>query len=250
MFPFTTALLLACLLVLALAALHKLRRMHLLLFALQDQARAEAGALFRQLEALQGLYAELGIGKSLPATRGWAASPDFLLALARHALQERPRTVVECSSGVSTVVLARCMQINGAGMVYSLEHDALYAQATRAELERHGLAGFATVLVAPLRMLDIGAAQWPWYAHEALPASLAIDLLAIDGPPMDSGALARYPAGPALFHRLAPNAAVFLDDAGRAAESAILQRWNNEFPQLSQTLLACEKGCAVLRRDA
>ena len=250
MFAFTTILLAAAILGVSLYALHKLRHVHLLVHDLKDQASGDNMALFRQLEALQGLYVDLGLSKSLPATRGWAASPDFLLELARHALQYKPRCVVECSSGTSTLVLARCMQINGGGKVYSLEHDAVYAHETRTQLARHGLSEFAQVLVAPLRRMQIGGAEWPWYAHDVLPAALDIDMLAIDGPPMATGPLARYPAGPALFPRLARNAAVFLDDAKRADETAILARWRLEFPALSQSMRSCEKGCALLRLNA
>lgn len=247
MFPFTTVLLIVVLLGLTVYVLHKVRSVHLLLHQLRDTSRNDTVALFRQLEALIGLYLDLGLTKSLPATRGWAASPDFLAQLARHALEEKPHTVVECSSGVSTLVLARCMQMNGAGKVYSLEHDAQYAGQTRAQLARHGLSEFAEVLEAPLRALPIGALSWQWYTLDALPRATPIDMLVIDGPPRSVGALARYPAGPTLFQRLAPHAAVFLDDAGRADELAILARWKSEFPALVQSTRECEKGCAVLR---
>jgi predicted O-methyltransferase YrrM len=237
----------ACLLLAMLITLHAVRKVHHAVRENHNLARIDAATQFRQLEALLGLYVDLGLNKSLPPTRGWAASPDFLMELARHALAEKPRTVVECSSGTSTLVLARCMQINGAGKVYSLEHDAAYAQATRAQLARHGLSDFACVLVAPLRPHQIGKQSWPWYAHEVLPADLDIDMIAIDGPPMATAALARYPAGAALFHRLTANGAVFLDDARRDDEQAILQRWKSEFPSLNLSVRDCEKGCAVLR---
>ena len=212
MFPLTSFLFTAAILLLCGYTLHKVRLIHLLLHDVRDQSQRENAGLFRQLEALQGLYTELGLKHSLPDTRGWAASPDFLLELARHALSERPQLVVECSSGTSTLVLARCMQINGAGKVYSLEHDPVYARQARQQLARHGLSEWAEVLDAPLAAQDFGGSIWPWYATGGLPARAEIDMLAIDGPPQATRALARYPAGPALFGRLAPGAAVFLDD--------------------------------------
>jgi predicted O-methyltransferase YrrM len=225
----------------------KLRRVQRVVVGMYDLSQIESAALFRQLEALQGLYIDLGFTKSLPPTRGWAASPDFLLELARHALTEKPRVVVECSSGISTLILARCMQLNGSGKVYSLEHDARYAQETRQQLARHGLADYAQVLFAPLNNFTVGADTWQWYVHDVLPPVGPIDLIAIDGPPKDTGALARYPAGPALFPRLAPFGTVFLDDAKRPDERAILARWQREFPGLTQSERDCEKGCVVLR---
>jgi predicted O-methyltransferase YrrM len=234
----------ACLL--SAYTLHKVRLIHILLHDVRDQGHSDNAGLFRQLEALQALYAELRLTRSLPATRGWAASPDFLLELARHALSEQPKVVVECSSGTSTLVLARCMQLNGSGKVYSLEHDPHYAKETRRELLRHGLSAWAEVLDSALTAQEFRNATWPWYDTAGLPPA-PIDMIAIDGPPQATRRLARYPAGPALFARLAPNAAVFLDDARRPDEQAILRRWAEEYPELHQHLLNCEKGAAMLR---
>jgi len=226
--------------------LHKTRLAHLLLHELRDQGRQDSTSLFRQMEALHALYTELQLQRSLPATRGWAASPDFLLELARHALSEQPRLVVECSSGTSTLVLARCMQLNGSGKVYSLEHDPHYAKATRAELARHGLASWAEVLDSSLTAQEFRSATWPWYEAAGLPSG-AIEMLAIDGPPQATRRLARYPAGPALFARLAPDAVVFLNDAKRPDEQEILRRWATEYPEMQQHVLNCERGAVLLR---
>ena len=249
MFALLTPALLAAALLLCLWTLHKVRLIHLLVHEVRDQAASAPATLFSQLEAYDGLQRELRLDRSLPPTRGWAGSPDFLLELARHVQVAQPQVVVECSSGASTIVLARCLQLQGAGQVYSLEHDPVYAAQTRAELARHGLSQWAQVIDAPLRLHQLAGEHWPWYAAERLPAGLAIDLLVIDGPPQATGAQARYPAGPLLFPQLASGAAVFLDDAARRDEQAILRRWREEFPSLRQSLLACEKGCARLLND-
>lgn len=249
MFSYTTAFLMSLVLLLGLYNLRKLRQSHVLLNLMHEQAHQQPATLFRQLEALQGLYVELSLRRSLPDTRGWAASPDFLLELVRHARAAGPLTVVECSSGTSTLVLARCMQLNGAGKVYSLEHDLQYAEQTRQQLQLHGLQGWAEVLYAPLLPHSIGGERWPWYALADVPAT-GIDMLVIDGPPQGTRAQARFPAGPLLFSRLSDNAAVFLDDADRADEQAILQRWQQDFPELLRSSRPCEKGCAVLLRRA
>ncbi|AKU21094.1 class I SAM-dependent methyltransferase [Massilia sp. NR 4-1] len=247
MLPFPSLLFGATLFCLCAYILHKVRCMHLLLHDMRAQSQRDNGGLFRQIEALQGLYIDLGLQKSLPGTRGWAASPDFLLELARHALTEKPMVVVECSCGTSTLVLARCMQLNGAGMVYSLEHDPHYARQTRNQLQRHGLSAWAQVIDAPLYKHELANGAWSWYRPESLPAVAGIDMLVIDGPPMATCALARYPAGPLLFPRLSNGAAVFLDDARRSDEQAILRRWAEEFPEIEQHSLNCEKGAALLK---
>jgi hypothetical protein len=233
-------------LLVCLYTLSKVRKIHILQYSLRDDSEWNINALYCQLEVLLGLYVDLGLTKSLPGTRSWAASPDFLMELVRHTLRQKPTTVVECSSGTSTVVLARCLQMNGGGKVYSLEHDPIYAQQTAAHLARHGLSEFAEVIVAPLEPMTVRGESWLWYGHSTLPESVPIDMLVIDGPPTATGPLARYPAGPALFSRLAEDATVFLDDAKRDSEISILERWKTEFPQLTHYSKYCEKGCAVL----
>lgn len=202
-----------------------------------------ADSSFRQLEALYSVYLDLGFKKSLPPTRKWAASPDILKQLSTYALQARPKLIVECGSGVSTIVLARCVQVNGEGHVYTLEHSPEAAQQTRRNLAQHGLEGYVTVLEAPLRQYELGGQSWSWYSLEGLPDN-GIDLLFIDGPPAATQSLARYPAGPLLLSRLTPGAAAFLDDANRGDEKQIVERWARDFPAYKRGNLDCEKGCA------
>lgn len=203
---------------------------------------------FRQIEALMGLYTDLKPDRSLPETRGWAASPDFLLMLVTHAKEAKPRMIVECGSGCSTVVLARTLALTGAeGRIYSLEHIAEFRQRTIEELVRHEVASLATVLHAPLREYALPSGKWRWYTLEELPDG-EIDMLIVDGPPGTIGPLARYPAGPLLFGRLARHASIFVDDTGRADEGMLIARWMEEYPDLVQEVGTCEKGCVVLRR--
>jgi hypothetical protein len=96
--------------------------------------------------------------------------------------------------------------------------------------------------------MTLDGKSWDWYALTGLPAPLEIDMLVIDGPPETTGPLARYPAGPALFPKLAQGAVVFLDDAMRDTETEILQRWKSDFPGLMQSMAYCEKGCALIKK--
>src|SRR6202021_2796612 len=72
--------------------------------------RTEVKQTFRQLEALQNLNAVLPATDVLPATRGWAASPDLLLVLVDLVISERPSLILECGSGASTLWLALAMR--------------------------------------------------------------------------------------------------------------------------------------------
>ena len=241
-------LLLSGLLALQLYGFWKLRASHRLLRTDISSLERTINSGIGHIEDSLRLSSELRLTRSLPPLRDWAARPDLLLELTHHIQTEQPKVIVECGSGGSTVVLARCVEMNGIGHVYSLEHSPEYADKTRQEIARHQLASFATVFTAPLRRYDINGEQWLWYSFETLPAD-KIDLLVIDGPPGSTGYLARYPAGALLFKDLSMHAAVFLDDADRSDEREILRRWSLEFPAYQQQLRATRYGCAVLRKE-
>ena len=76
----------------------------------EKKIEKEIKQTFRQLEALQNLSAVLPASDVLPATRGWAASPDLLVVLVNLVITERPSLVVECGSGASTLWLALAMR--------------------------------------------------------------------------------------------------------------------------------------------
>ncbi len=78
----------------------------------------------------------------LPPTRGIAASPDFLLCIADHLRTAKPDVVAECGAGVTTLVIARCLQLNGYGKLFSIENDAGQARLARERVHERGLAGF------------------------------------------------------------------------------------------------------------
>ena len=60
-----------------------------------NDIKKEIRQTFRQLEALQNLNAVLPVTDVLPATRGWAASPDLLVVVVGLAVSERQSLVVE-----------------------------------------------------------------------------------------------------------------------------------------------------------
>lgn len=199
-----------------------------------------------QVEGLLGIYAEIRAQRTLPKTRGWAASPDLLHVLAEYVQRRRPMIVLECSSGVSTVLLAASLRNLGRGHVYSLEHDPEYAAKSRALLELHELEKWATVIDAPL--IEVAASTWRgrWYDITGLPVHIRADLLVVDGPPTGTSELARFPALPVLLPFLSEAAVVVMDDATRESEQQTIVKWKELFPHISELPAAkCEKGCVV-----
>ena len=235
------------LLIISLYSIYKIRKIHLATYSLQEDvsaSRREIEVLFSQIQALLALERKLMLSEALPAMRGWAGSPDFLLVVADEVLDRKPSCVMECSSGISTLVVARCLQMIGSGHVFSLEHDLEYAEKTRSLLERYGLADWATVIHAPLQKKSN---ETPWYSEEAIPFNLpAIEMLIVDGPPHSTGALARFPALPRLMSRLSEKCIIILDDASRKDEVEMVEKWKELVPQLTINQRFCEKGLVLL----
>lgn len=234
-----TALLLAAIYIVLLQR-RALRRLN---FLVEHQLSAQAALPDMVAVLHERLGLELG---TLPPADAHTAGPDFLIRIVDHLLTAKPQIVVECGSGTTTCVIARCLEINGTGKFYSLEHHPTYAQATRNFLESRNLSTFASVIDAPLQTYSIGDTDHQWYATDQIPEG-KIDLLIVDGPPFVEGTLARYPVAPLLFDRLAEEAVVFIDDADRASEQAMLRRIEGEFPNLQRRRVSTQRGCVTLR---
>jgi len=215
----------------------------------EADTQKELKQTFRQLEALQNLNAVLPTSDVLPATRGWAASPDLLLALVDLVITERPSLIVECGSGASTLWLALALRRFGIdGRIIALDHDPVFCGRTRAFLARHDVLDPAEVRDAPLESFSLDGETYPWYARTAWEDLAGIDLLFVDGPPAATGPLARYPALPLLNKSLSTIATVVLDDLILPDMREVLARWLDADPDFSSEILPLEKQAAVLRR--
>lgn len=215
----------------------------------EADTRKELKQTFRQLEALQNLNAVLPTSDVLPATRGWAASPDLLLALVDLVITERPSLIVECGSGASTLWLALALRRFGIdGRIIALDHDPVFSGKTRDFLARHDVLDLAEVRDAPLESFSLDGETYSWYARTAWEDLAGIDLLFVDGPPAATGHQARYPALPLLNKSLSPIATIVLDDLIVPDMREVLPRWLDADPGFSSEILPLEKQAAVLRR--
>jgi predicted O-methyltransferase YrrM len=171
----------------------------------------------------------LGAGPAL-ASDDWSLNQSALeLVVAEVA--KRPGAIVECGSGLSTVVIARLLRELDSGLVHSLEHDPAWAERTRSLLAAEGLDR-AVVLTAPLEPHPLAGEAGGWYRRKALAAMPAeVDLLLIDGPPAGEPELRRnrHPALDELSPLLAPGATIILDDAGRPGEAAAIELWSQTY---------------------
>ena len=217
---------------------------------IKQEIRKEIRQTFRQLEALQNLTALLPANDLLPATRGWAASPDLLMVLVDLVISERPSLVVECGSGASTLWLALAMRRFGIdGRIVALDHDPVFGGKTRDLLARHDVSDLAEVRDAPLESFSLAGETYSWYARRAWEDLTGIDLLFVDGPPATTGHQARYPALPLLSGSLSPVATAVLDDLIVPDMQKVLRLWLDAYPDFSSEILPLEKEAAVLRRS-
>lgn len=189
---------------------------------------------------------ELPVG-TLKGTRGWAASPDFLCKIAVAALNSKKLRVVECGSGLTTLVLARCAQLKGSGHIVSLESDEFFAESTLQELQKLGLADYAQVFYAPLVEVPLENRAFKWYdlTHISIPDE--VDLAVVDGPPVTpDNPMSRYPAFPILGAKLIADGRFFFDDVKRAEDSKMIKNIKESNSSFSCLIHDTERGCAEL----
>ena len=198
----------------------------------------ELGHVYHQVEAVEQLLPLLKLSAPLPPSRGWAASPDFLLTLAHVTRRVKPRLTVELGSGVSSLVLAKC----GAKKIVSLDHSEEFGSQTRAMLASHGVRG----VDIRIHELESYAGKYKWYARSTFKSLSKIDLLVIDGPPSSTNPDARYPALEHLIPLLSAKATIVLDDVDRDEERKLADAIAKTLPNHVMTIYPHEKGTAVI----
>lgn len=150
---------------------------------------------------------------------GWgndtfSARHDFLAAVLAYG-RRAAGPILECGSGLSTVVLAKVSR----QPVWSLEHDPRWRDSTQAALAAHDCLQ-AQVLWAPLRSYG----QYTWYDPPLAMMPSDFTLVVCDGPPSGTPG-GRYGLLPMMRSRVRPGCVMLLDDAAREAEALVAERW-------------------------
>jgi len=199
------------------------------------------------MQAYKQLQQALNFDQALPVTADWSAAADFLNLIKDYCLTKKPDIIVECSSGLSTLILSKCCQINNSGHVYSLENAEEYQQKTLKNLKQFKLESYADVIYAPLEQNTINNINYDWYQSNKI-SELKIEVLVIDGPPGFIQKHSRLPAIPILFNQLADDACIFLDDAARKEEKEVVSIWLEQYPSLSHEYIETERGCSIFKK--
>lgn len=193
----------------------------------------------RAMQALMAdpLAAARDPGRLLPdliygwGNESWSGQVAYISAC-MQAVAAAKLPVLECGSGLTTIVLGAICQRTG-NTLWSLEHMPEWADRVSRLTDRHGIAA-AHVVPAPLRSYG----DYDWYAPSlhALPPTFGVVIC--DGPPASTRG-GRYGLS-AMRERLAEGCLILLDDAERAGERSVAQRWQGELPATPR-MLASDK---------
>jgi predicted O-methyltransferase YrrM len=203
---------------------------------------------FQQVEALCNLLAVIRPNTVLPQTRLWSAWPDFLQSVFVLITERRPKLILELGSGVSTLIAAYALKKNGGGRIISLDHLDRCVETARQNIGQHGLQDYVSVVHAPLKSIRLRDREALWYDPAQIESVREIDLLIVDGPPAFVQSMARYPALPVLWEKLASNAVILVDDAYRPDEERMVQQWLKEHDGFEAQFLKFGQGAYVLER--
>jgi hypothetical protein len=177
----------------------------------------------------------------------WALSCEALEWLSEFVSTRNIRTIVECGSGLSTILFGSLVREGRLDQVLSLEHDPRWFEYGRYRLAEKGLAGTVDLQLCPLRQFPVGGYLAKWYDLQGVEAFPA-DLILVDGPPGNSWIHARHPAPHLLKGFVQEGTWLLLDDCDRPQEAEVLAMWLREVPGLElRGTVRVGKGLAVLR---
>lgn len=217
------------------------------------QMERRLSRLDEQVAETQGLaqLSRFNDAYPLPFGGGWALTADAAAILVREIALNKPRTIVELGSGVSTQLIGRMLKEAGEGKLYSLDHEANWADQTRRHIQASGLGDFVEVLDAPLSVQPFSGREFNWYElPEKVRRLESIDLVVVDGPPQSlaPNGTPRYPALPAFINQLSPHAMLYIDDAKRPQEREMIALWSREYPQFESRMYDTAPGTCLFRR--
>ena len=148
----------------------------------------------------------------------WSAQHEFLAACLQH-VRETEGPVLECGSGLSTVLIGAVAQARGI-RVYSLEHEPAWATRVQKSLHKYRIYS-VNMCVAPIRSYG----DFDWYALPSLqtiPPRLSLAIC--DGPPGGTRG-GRYGLVPVMLEKLREDCVILLDHGARDDERSIAARW-------------------------
>jgi predicted O-methyltransferase YrrM len=163
---------------------------------------------------------------------GYCLEPAGLMFLASVVRRRRPRVILECGAGISTLFLADVLrEVHGkeSDIRYlTLEEGEDVAAKMTASIAAAGFQRFAKVINLPLAETTAGNRRTMWYDLDDtqlrdMTGGQPIDMILLDGPSGNHGS--RFAAVPMLHPHARNGACFFLDDALRDNELEIGRQW-------------------------
>jgi hypothetical protein len=158
---------------------------------------------------------------------GWSALDEYLRIGVEHVFRS-DGAVLECGTGLSTLVLGAAAQRRGIEY-WALEHLPEWSEKLGQQLERYDVS--VQVSTRPLRSY-VG---FDWYDPPLYEMPPQFSLVVCDGPPSRTMG-GRYGLVPVMRRRLKPGCIILLDDAAREHEREIARLWRSELPAETEFL--------------
>jgi hypothetical protein len=155
-----------------------------------------------------------------------------IMFLARVVRRQRPRLILECGAGISTLFLAGVLSDvhgrDGDIRYITLEESADVAAKMTASIAKGGFQRFTSVITLPLAETAEGGRRTLWYdLDDAMLRDLTggrpLDMMLLAGPSDPHSS--RFAAVPRLLPHARSGTCFFLDDAQRAGELEIARHW-------------------------
>jgi 16S rRNA G966 N2-methylase RsmD len=181
----------------------------------------------------------------------YALRPFSIAMIANDILFNRRLHYIEFGGGISTLLIAKFIQLNQLKTrITVIDHDLSWLEMLTGWLEKEGLMDIVDLHYAELVETETPMGRSQWYDHQKVLSAVGrakIDIVLVDGPP-GKGRVHRYNALPVLAENgnLSEEFSIYLDDAARKPEKAIIKDWstryNLEFKTWYDQLAVASKG--------
>lgn len=172
--------------------------------------------------------------------QGWDAKLDYLEEIAKNSACT-PGPILECGSGLTTILLAMLAGKRGVE-TWTLEHHPQWLDRVSRSLGKYRLPAI-NLCYAPLRNYE----SFSWYDPPVARMPSEFKLVICDGPP-DLANGGRYGLVSVFGDHLLSGALILFDDAMEAGQQEVLWRWQTEAGMEVQLRETQEVSFALVRR--